>query len=354
MKKIWVLVLCVVMLLSVAVACGKSNSNFGSGNSNTNSDTDPGSQSSGGTAEYTLKLAHDANTSSAYHTSALELERVIEEATAGRIDVEVYPAQQLGSATEMIEGLQMGTIEATLLPTAKYGGFDETMNILDMPFLFPDEDAVYSVMNGDLGQQVMANLPGIGIRGCAFYGNGFKAITNNVREIRSPQDLNGLKIRTMEAPLIMSMYSAWGANPVPVDFSELYASLQQKVVDGQENPFLTISDMRFYEVQNYMTISNHAYLSYVLTFSEGFLNSLPDDLAEIVMNSGKECVSFHREQMEAMNQTYYDTISASSIQIYTLTDEERAVFKDASQPVYDEYRDTIGAELLDAVIAACS
>ena len=121
--------------------------------------------------------------------------------------VEVYPAQQLGSAQEMIEGMQMGTIEATLLPTAKFGGFDQTMNILDMPFLFPDEDTLYEIMNGELGEQVMAGLPDIGIRGCAFYGNGFKAITNNIHPIESPDDLKGLKIRTMEAPLIMSTYS---------------------------------------------------------------------------------------------------------------------------------------------------
>lgn len=223
-----------------------------------------------------------------------------------------------------------------------------------MPFLFPDEDTLYEIMNGELGEQVMAGLPDIGIRGCAFYGNGFKAITNNIHPIESPDDLKGLKIRTMEAPLIMSTYSAWGANPVPVDFSELYSSLQQNVVDGQENPYLTISDMRFYEVQKYMTISKHAYLSYVLTFSDAFLNGLPEDLEQIVMDCGKECVQYHRDQMAELNQGYYDNIAASGIAINTLTDEQREAFKDASASVYDEYRDKIGGDLLDAVVAACA
>ena len=195
---------------------------------------------------------------------------------------------------------------------------------------------------------------GFYIRGCAFYGNGFKAITNNIHPIESPDDLKGLKIRTMEAPLIMSTYSAWGANPVPVDFSELYSSLQQNVVDGQENPYLTISDMRFYEVQKYMTISKHAYLSYVLTFSDAFLNGLPEDLEQVVMDCGKECVQYHRDQMAELNQGYYDNIAASGIAINTLTDEQREAFKDASASVYDEYRDKIGGDLLDAVVAACA
>ncbi len=305
-------------------------------------------------AEYTLKLAHDANTTSAFHLSALEIQKEIEEKSDGRIKVEVYPAQQLGSASEMIEGMQMGTIEATLLPTAKYGGFDETMTILDMPFLFPDEDTFYDIMNGDLGEKVMEKLPDIGITGCAFYGNGFKAITNNVREIHTPADMKGLKIRTMEAPLIMDMYKEWGSNPVPVDFSELYSSLQQNVVDGQENPFLTISDMKFYEVQKYMSITNHAYLSYVLTFSTSFLDSLPDDLRQIVLDCGKSCVDYHREQMKKLSQQYYDNIAASDIQIYTLTDEEKKEFREASQPIYKKYRDTIGGDLLDAVVKAAS
>lgn len=346
LKRLTSLALSTLTILSVLTGCGDSGTV-------STPDTDDNSDASS-TAEYTLKLAHDANTTSAYHLSALELERSIEEASGGRINVEVYPAQQLGSSSEMIEGMQMGTIEATLLPTAKYGGFDETMTILDMPFLFPDEDSVYEIMNGELGEQVMAGLPAIGIEGCAFYGNGFKAITNNVREIHTPDDVKGLKIRTMEAPLIMSTYSAWGANPVPVDFSELYSSLQQNVVDGQENPFLTISDMKFYEVQKYMSITNHAYLSYFLAFSKSFLDSLPDDLREIVMECGKNCVDYHREQMKELTQGYYDNIASSNIQIYTLTEEERTAFLEASQPVYEEYRDIIGGDLLDAVVTAVS
>ena len=352
MKKILALLLACIMLTAVLTGCGNKRAPTETAAQPATAEQTDATASDGAT--YTLKLAHDANTTSAYQLSALELKRMIEEKSDGRIKVEVYPAQQLGSAQEMIEGMQMGTIEATLLPTAKFGGFDQTMNILDMPFLFPDEDTLYEIMNGELGEQVMAGLPDIGIRGCAFYGNGFKAITNNIHPIESPDDLKGLKIRTMEAPLIMSTYSAWGANPVPVDFSELYSSLQQNVVDGQENPYLTISDMRFYEVQKYMTISKHAYLSYVLTFSDAFLNGLPEDLEQVVMDCGKECVQYHRDQMAELNQGYYDNIAASGIAINTLTDEQREAFKDASASVYDEYRDKIGGDLLDAVVAACA
>ena len=150
-QKLAALLLSVTMILVMVTGCGGTGSSTEKASADVQSGSESSDSSTAASAEYTLKLAHDANTTSAYHLSALELERTIEEASGGRINVEVYPAQQLGSASEMIEGMQMGTIEATLLPTAKYGGFDQTMTILDMPFLFPDEDAVYDVMNGEGG-----------------------------------------------------------------------------------------------------------------------------------------------------------------------------------------------------------
>ncbi len=150
MKKILALLLACIMLTAVLTGCGNKRASTETAAQPATAEQTDATASDGAT--YTLKLAHDANTTSAYQLSALELKRMIEEKSDGRIKVEVYPAQQLGSAQEMIEGMQMGTIEATLLPTAKFGGFDQTMNILDMPFLFPDEDTLYEIMNGELGE----------------------------------------------------------------------------------------------------------------------------------------------------------------------------------------------------------
>lgn len=300
---------------------------------------------------YTLKLGHDHTTTSPFHTCSLEFEKQVEEASGGRIQVDVYPAMQLGSAREMIEMMQMGTLEATLLPTSKFGGFDERLNLADMPYLCETEEDFLELFNGDIGQEAMSTLPDIGIKGMAYFPEGFKYITNNSHPIIKPDDLKGMKIRTMEAPIIMSMFSCWGANPVPIDFSELYNSLQQKVVDGQENPLLSIHDMKFYEVQKYMTVDNHAFLSYFLSFSNSWFESLPADLQQIVTDASMDAASRCYELMQQANADYLKTIEDSGVQVYTLSAEEADAFKSACQPLYDEYRDTFGGDLLDRAVA---
>lgn len=355
MKKTLALILALVMVAAILAGCSAKTAPAETTTaSDTTATTETPAASTDSSATYTLKLGHDHTTTSPFQTCALAFKDQIEKESNGRITVEIYPAQSIGSSREMIEMMQMGTLEATLLPTAKFGGFDQRLNLADMPFLAETEEDFMAIMNGEIGREAMSGLEAIGIKGMAYFPEGYKYITNNKHTITCPDDLKGLKIRTMEAPIIMSMFKAWGANPVPIDFSEVYNSLQQGVVDGQENPYLTISDMRFYEVQKYMTISKHAYLSYVLTFSDAFLNGLPEDLEQIVMDCGKECVQYHRDQMAELNQGYYDNIAASGIAINTLTDEQREAFKDASASVYDEYRDKIGGDLLDAVVAACA
>ena len=280
MKKILALLLACIMLTAVLTGCGNKRASTETAAQPATAEQTDATASDGAT--YTLKLAHDANTTSAYQLSALELKRMIEEKSDGRIKVEVYPAQQLGSAQEMIEGMQMGTIEATLLPTAKFGGFDQTMNILDMPFLFPDEDTLYEIMNGELGEQVMAGLPDIGIRGCAFYGNGFKAITNNIHPIESPDDLKGLKIRTMQSDLHTATFEALGCLPTPMSSSEVYSSLSSGVIDAAENCYSYVLNQSMYEVAPYIINTEHFYGFCVIMMAEKIFQSLTAEQQQVI------------------------------------------------------------------------
>lgn len=302
----------------------------------------------GGKGKYTMIFAHDHTTTSPFQTSAERFKKLVEERSEGRMEVQIYPSMQLGTSREMIEGLQLGSIQMVNLPTAGFTGFDNRFTLVDMPYLFPDEDTLWEVLDNEIGRELLDGLESQGFKGLSFYAEGFKAMTNN-RLIRRPEDLKGLRIRTMNSPVIMDQYKAWGANPVPIDFGEVYNSLQQGVVEGQENPLLSIHDMKFYEVQDYMIMSEHAYLSYVNVMNKAWFDSLPEDLKKIVWDTGLEVAQEHKALMKKMNETYFKDIQSSGIKIIELTPEEKEAFRQASLPVYDEYRTKIG-DLLDRTI----
>ncbi|MDL2271492.1 TRAP transporter substrate-binding protein [Desulfovibrio sp. OttesenSCG-928-I05] len=302
-------------------------------------------------AEFTMKLNHDMMVESPFHKSCVYMKDLIEKRSEGRMQVDIYPAMQLGNNREMIEGAQMGTIEAILVPTAKYGGFDQRLNLCDLPFLFPNEKVLWEMLEGEVGKKAKENLPNIGLYGVQYWAEGFKILTAN-KAMTSPADMKGLKIRTMEAPLIMSQFKAWGANPVPIDYAELYNSLQQKVVDGQENPMVSIHDMKFYEVQTHMVFMDHAYLSYLLTYSKAWFDKLPKDIQEIVWQAGLDTAQYHKSLMDETNARYLDDIKkAGGTEFIYLTEEQKAPWREAIQPLYKEYRDVIGGELIDLAVS---
>lgn len=331
--------LVILLLMFVTVLLfGCSNSSNGGSNDSNSKGTAPAGQ------KYVIKLGHDHMVNSPFQKSALKFKELIEERSDGRMEVEIYPAQQLGSSREMIEAMQMGSLEMTLLPTAKYGGFDMVMTLPDMPFLFPNEDLVWDVLEGDLGKEMMSGLDDIGIKGLQFFAEGFKCFTSN-EPIEGVDFFKGKKWRTMEAPVIIDMYKAWGANPVPIDFSEVYNSLQQGVVDGHENPFLSIHDMKFYEVQKYITISEHAYLSYFMAASKKWFDSLPEDLQTIVLDTTMDVAQYHKELMDEANKTYLQDFKNFGNVVVELTESQKEEFRKASQPVYDKYKGEFGSIL---------
>ncbi|MEL7564476.1 MAG: TRAP transporter substrate-binding protein [Dehalobacterium sp.] len=341
-KKVCMVIMC-IFVLGVFAGCGNSNAPAPAENQES---TDTAADSG---KKIVLKLGHDHMVSSPFQKSAEKFKELVEERSNGRIEVQIYPAQQLGSSREMIEGMQMGTVEMTLLPTAKFGGFDQRLTLVDLPFLFPNEEVLWKVLDGDIGKEIMSGLDQIGIKGLAFYAEGFKAFTAN-KPIHKPDDFKGLKIRTMEAPVIMGQYKAWGANPVPIDFAEVYNSLQQNVVDGQENPLLSIHDMKFYEVQKYMIMGDHAYLSYIMTVSKKWFDELPVDLQSLISDIVFEVAQSHKQLMKDANDTYLKNIKDFGTEVYSLTPEEKELFRKASESVYTEFGDSIGGELIDKTL----
>lgn len=297
-----------------------------------------------------IKLSHDLPEDTPQHAGSVRFKELVEERSGGRLEVQVFPAGQLGSDIETVELMQTGSIEASLVPTAKLSGFDATLQIADLPFLFPSKEVTYCVLDSEVGLSLLSGLEDIGLKGLAFWESGFKQLTASF-DISGPDAYDGKKIRVMESPILIEQFRAMGANAIPIDFAEVYNALQQGVVDGQENPLVSITKMRFFEVQDYMAISNHGYLAYAFLFAKSFWDGLDADLQQIIQEAAIEAAAYERQLTADMEQGFIDTIRESGTTIIELTDAEREAFQEATKPVHDMFADQIGRDVLDAVYA---
>lgn len=307
----------------------------------------------GDTAGESIEIAygHGFMPETPQHKAAERFKELVEEESGGRIMVNIFPSGQLGSAKEMFEGLQMGTQEITLVPTARISGFNPKLQLFDLPFLFPDRETAYRIMDGEVGEMLLDTLDANDVVGVAYYEDGFKHFTNRY-PIEKLEDFEGKKYRTMESPIIMEQFRCMGANPTPIAFSEAYNAMQQGVVDGQENPLVTITNMKFYEVQDYLLISSHAYLAHVLLFSKSWFEKLSPEDQEMLVRIGKEIAPWQRDLVAQEEAGYLDIIKASGTNILELSETERERMFAVMDPVYDLAEDIIGKDLIDTALAA--
>jgi C4-dicarboxylate-binding protein DctP len=301
-------------------------------------------------AKWTMKFGHDMPEDSAQHVAALKYADLVKERTKGQVEIKVFPAQQLGTDPEMVQQAQMGTLEIVLPPTAKISGFAAQLQLADLPFLFPSKEACYQVLDGPVGDKVLALLDAKGLKGVSFWESGFKQITAN-KAIRKPEDFAGMKVRVMESPLLIAQYKQVKANPVPIDFAETYNALQQGVVDAQENPLVSIVNMKFYEVQKYTMLSNHGFLGYAFLFSKKVYDGLPADIQKVMRDTARELASFERQDTARREAGYIERIKKGGSEIVTLSPQELQAFEKAFRPVHQQFAKTIGEDLLKETYA---
>lgn len=296
-------------------------------------------------AEITLKFHHDLPEDSAQHAAALKFKDAVESRTKGEIVVKIFPNNGLGDDVQATQQMQIGAIQGGIIPTAKLSNFDPSMQLVDLPFLFPSAKAAYTFLDGPVGDRLLASLGKAGLKGVTFWESGFKQFTCN-SDVNAPADFKGRKVRVMESPLIMSQFKALGANPVPIAFSETYSALQQGVVDCQENPLVSIVKMKFYEVQSNVIISNHAYLGYAFVYSKRWFDALKPEYRDILVKSARDMTVFEREETARREAGYVAEIKKSKAKVSVLTPQQAMAFRQATRPVYAEFEKAIGKDLM--------
>ncbi len=298
----------------------------------------------------TIKFSHNQPENSSEHEGAVAFKEKVEALSNGQITVDIYPSMQLGSMREQVEGVQMGSHEMTLQPIAVMTPFVDELQVIDYPFLWPNAAKMWEVLDGDTGALLLEKSEAKGLKGLGFWGAGFKNFTTSSKQIHTPEDFKGVKMRVMPSPLLIAQYETWGASPVPIEYAELYNALQQKIVDGQENPISTIAMNKFYEVQDNLIISNHGFLAYEFIANKTWFDKLSDENKNIILEAEKYARDIQRESLSEKESAYLDEIKASDINVYELSEEERAEFAEVSKAVHAKFADSESKkEILDRI-----
>ncbi|MCM3761792.1 TRAP transporter substrate-binding protein DctP [Alkalihalobacillus oceani] len=352
MKKLMMLMMLLVLSF-VLVACGGSEE--GSAPADGGEGEAPAAEGEAAVdGEFIMKIAHSAPAQDDKTENSLqEFKKRVEEATDGRIVVETYPASQLGGEREILEGTQLGSIEAHSISTGPYPGVFPEIMVLSIPYLFVNKDVAYEVLDGPFGEKMKELLlEKTGLRLLAWGENGVRHFTNNTNPIQTPEDMRGISFRTMENPAHMAMVEALGGSATPIAYGELYSALQQGVVDGQENPVTNIASMRFYEVQKYATLDGHVYDPHLFAVNNAWFESLPEDLQTILQEEAAAWSDYNRQMSTEQDDGAIETMIEAGMEIIELTPEELVPFQEATQSVHDLIKSEAGEDIYNEIMAA--
>ena len=297
----------------------------------------------------TIKLGHPQSNTSAFHAGAEVFAQEVEKLSKGTMKVQLFPGGMLGGEREMVEAVQLGTLEVVVTSTGPVGNFVPETLITDIPFLFRDYDHARKTLDGPIGQDILAKFPSKGIVGLAWAENGFRHVTNSKKAVNLPEDLKGLKLRTMENPVHMLAFKTMGAQPTPMAFPEVFGALQQGTVDGQENPIPVIVSSKFGQVQKNLTLTGHVYSPALFITSTSFFGSLNADQKKIIQDSAKAGATAMRKKVNEIENKGIDDLKAQGVTVVSNVD--KAKFQAALAPAYADYAKRFGAEAIDKIKA---
>jgi C4-dicarboxylate-binding protein DctP len=296
---------------------------------------------------YRMKIASVGSETHPSSMALAEVKKFIDDKSGKKIEVSLYLNSALGADRQITEGMQLGTIECGVIGTTNLANFEPKFNVFDLPFLFKDQKAAYKSIDGPIGKTLDEALRKQGLRIIAWGVNGYRHITNNRGPITKPDDLKGLKIRCMENPVHVATFKRMGANPTPMSFSELYTALAQKTVDAQENPINLVYSSKFYEVQKFYSLTGHLYAVVPLVVSERWFQSLPKDMQTVVLEGGKLYQKRERAINEKQEKGMLEEMKKMGLQVNVLTSEQKKAFIAATLPIYDQFKDRIGADMVE-------
>ncbi len=244
--------------------------------------------------KFALKMGHAVNTTDGQHAAAMKLAELVKQRTSGDVEITIFPANQLGNDAAMINGVRGGTIDIVSSGASNYNGIVPNTAAMELPFVFRSAQHAYTVLDGPVGTGVLNELAPHGLKGLAYWENGWRAFTNNKRPVTKPDDLKGLKIRSTPNPYHIQAFRLLGMNPAPMAIAELYTALENGTFDAQEHPINVTWSSKFYEVQKHLTVSNHVYSPLVVAMNKTKFESLPANYQKIIVDAAREAATYQR------------------------------------------------------------
>lgn len=300
-------------------------------------------------AKTVFRVNHTLDPTSHYNHGLLYLDKLLQERTNGELSLDVYHSSQLGSERDAIEGVTMGTLEMTLVSSAPLANFTKTFMVFDLPFIVSDRDKAYKWMDGPDGQAILGSLEKQNMIGLSIWENGFRMLTNSKLAVKKPEDVKGLKIRLMENPVHLATFKTLGAYPTPMPFGELFTALQQKTVDGQENPLVIIYTSKFYEVNKYVSLTGHFYAPAILLINKQVWEKLSPEHRDIMTKSIAEARDWERKFSKDGEAKLIEDLKKGGAEVIEV---DKAEWAKVLQPVYKEFESVIGKDVIQSLIDA--
>ena len=307
-----------------------------------------------GLAQAQTRTIKFANQNAKGHPIVLGMEKfaeLVDQKSGGKMKVQVFAGGALGSDQANVSALQGGTLEMASMNSGIFASLVKEFAIYDFPFLFGNPKEADTVVDGPFGQGLHKKLEEKGLVGLAYYELGFRELTNSKRPITKVDDIAGLKLRVIPNPINVDWVKALGANPTPLPFPELYAALEQGAVDGQENPVATIKGAKLYEVQKYMTLTNHQYNPQSVVVSKKFWDSLPAGDRKVLQVAAAESAAYQRTQSRAALQAGLEDLKKGGMQVSELPAAEVAKLREKMKPVIAKHSSSVGDDTVKAMMA---
>ena len=299
-------------------------------------------------ADMVMKFGHVGAPGSLFESSANAFAACVNDKLSGKVEVQTFGSSQLGKDQELLQKLKLGQVDFAL-PSSVMSSVADVFGVFEMPYIIQDREHMKRVQ-AELGATFQEAAASKGYKIIGYFENGFRHITNNVRPINMPADLDGIKLRTPKGAWRVKMFKLYGANPTPMAFSEVFTALQTGVIDGQENPYAQIASAKFQEVQKYLSITGHVYTPAYVLVSKSHFDKLPEDVQAGLEACGSETQAKVYETAAQLETDLLKVIKDAGVEV---NEADKAAFVEASKPIYDEFGSSVegGQALIDKVLS---